>query len=344
MDKLLELIDERIAVAEAELAALKELKRNFMALMDVKVTAEPKAAPKAEVAVSDISTFFNASTRSANDATNKVREKILNMLDDIPESYLADAEYGPSWRTVHEEWKAAVKHIGKETSVPEYTATKNNTKGGRNSHYDVDVNYYNGTELVASRKIEFKHGGSKIEDLPQFLSLQAKFGLFEVTYDKYWYDTYLDKYIACDPSLTEAKPSWEVYQKCVTSTKYTVSPFFAQLKSRELEFQEEKNRVVNESISEYLSKYGKTIDIATFSEKVKATQSDKIYLMWSNGKFCVDNLPNSEISDMKYSSIVNGNVLELKSGKTSYRLLLRWRNHKGILNPAWQISMRREDP
>ena len=35
-----------------------------------------------------------------------------------------------------------------------------------------------------------------------------------------------------------------------------------------------------------------------------------------------------------------GNVIEVKSGLSIYNLLLRWRNHKGILNPAWQISKR----
>ena len=45
---------------------------------------------------------------------------------------------------------------------------------------------------------------------------------------------------------------------------------------------------------------------------------------------------------MTFHGIRNGNVIEVQSGPTLYRLLLRWRNHKGILNPAWQISMKRE--
>jgi hypothetical protein len=202
--------------------------------------------------------------------------------------------------------------------------------------------YYNETTLVANRKIEFKNGGSNIGDLPQFLSLQAKIGLFTETYDKFWYENYLDKYIGCDISITEAKPSLQLYLKNVTSTKYTITPFFAQLKARELFFQKEKNEVVNASITDYLTRYGKELDIKSFSEKVKATQTEKIYLLWCNGKFCSDKLSEAEMSDMTYHSIKNGNVLEVKSGNTIYGLLLRWRNHKGILNPAWQISMKRQ--
>jgi hypothetical protein len=79
-----------------------------------------------------------------------------------------------------------------------------------------------------------------------------------------------------------------------------------------------------------------------FSEKVKATQTDKIYLLWSNGTFHIDKVREQEMTEMMFHSIKNGNILELKSGQTIYGLLLRWRNHKGILNPAWQISMKRQ--
>jgi hypothetical protein len=291
--------------------------------------------------VSDITTFFSTSTRNDNDATNKVREKVLKLICNPPKEYLDHSEFGNSWRIVHEAWNDALKKIAQETSVPMYTSTQIKVRGGRKFNYDADVMYYNGTTLVANRKIEFKNGGSSIGDLPQFLSLQAKIGLFSETYDKFWYENYLDKYIACDASITEAKPSLQVYLKNVGSTKYTITPFFAQLKTRELFFQKEKNEVVNMSITDYLTKYGKQLDIKSFSEKVKATQTEKIYLLWCDGKFCTDKLSEAEMSDITYHSIKNGNVLELKSGNTIYGLLLRWRNHKGILNPAWQISLKR---
>lgn len=294
------------------------------------------------MSVSDITTFFSTSTRNENDATNKVREKVLKLICNPPKDYLENVEFGNSWRIVYEAWNDALKKIAEETNVPVYTSTQIKVRGGRKFNYDADVMYYNGTILVANRKIEFKNGGSNISDLPQFLSLQVKIGLFTETYDKFWYENYLDKYIACDSSITEVKPSLQLYLKNVTSTKYTITPFFAQLKTRELFFQKEKNEVVNASITDYLTKYGKELDIKSFSEKVKATQTDKIYLLWCNGKFCSDKLSEAEMSDMTYHSIKNGNVLEVKSGNTIYGLLLRWRNHKGILNPAWQISMKRQ--
>jgi hypothetical protein len=96
------------------------------------------------------------------------------------------------------------------------------------------------------------------------------------------------------------------------------------------------------SITDYLTQYGNTINIEYFTEKVRTTQSDKIYILWHNGKFYIDKIHDNEMSGIYFHSIKNGNVIELKSSSnTTYSLLLRWRNHKGILNPAWQISMKR---
>lgn len=293
------------------------------------------------MSVSDITTFFSTSTRAENDAANKTREKVLKVICNPPQEYLDHPEFGSSWRTVHTAWNEALKTVAADTAVPPYTSTKIKIMGGRGFNYDALVSYYDGATHVASRKIEFKKGGATIDDQPQFLSLQAKIGLFAVTYDRFWYDNYLDSYIACDSGITAAKPSLELYLKNVTSTRYTITPFFEQLRERELFFQKEKNAVVNASIADYLSKYGESLDMAAFTEKVKATQTDKIYLLWSNGKFSTDQLSEAEMTGMIFHAIKNGNVLQVKAGATMYNMLLRWRNHKGILNPAWQISMKR---
>lgn len=293
------------------------------------------------MSVSDITTFFTTSTRSGNDAANKIREKVLECICSPPAGFLEDPTHGPQWRIVKDAWDDAVARIASDTDIPPYTKTNIKMKGGRGHNYDADLSYYEGARCIATRKIEFKYGGSNVSELPQFLSLQAKMPLFPVTYDRFWYENYLDKYLECDPDITQAKPSLETYLKCVTSTKYSVLPFFQQLKDRESFNQKAKNDVVNQSITDYLTQYGRLINLELFSEKVKATQENKIYLLWSGGKFHVDKMPVEDMSGMSFHSIKNGNVLEIKSGSTIYGLLLRWRNHKGILNPAWQISLKR---
>ena len=85
------------------------------------------------------------------------------------------------------------------------------------------------------------------------------------------------------------------------------------------------------------------MNIEFFTNKVKKSQSGKIFLMWSKDEtFCIDTFSETEMNDITFYSIKNGNILQLKSGNTIYNLLLRWRNHKGILNPAWQISIKRQ--
>jgi hypothetical protein len=115
-------------------------------------------------------------------------------------------------------------------------------------------------------------------------------------------------------------------------------PFFSQLKAREPFFKKEKFQVVNESITDYLNQYGAQLDLLAFAEKIRRTQTDKIYMLWSDERFYIDKILDNEMACMNEISIKNGNVIEVKSGGTIYNLLLRWRNHKGILNPAWQIS------
>ena len=63
------------------------------------------------MSVSDITTFFSTSTRNENDATNKVREKVLKLICNPPKDYLENVEFGNSWRIVYEAWNDALKKI-----------------------------------------------------------------------------------------------------------------------------------------------------------------------------------------------------------------------------------------
>lgn len=291
---------------------------------------------------SSIKTFLNKCSRNQNDATNKVREAVLNHLQHLDDTYRTDPEYGDSWRIVETAWLQAVSDIAVKTGVPAYTHFSTLTKAGRAHSYDINVNYFNGDIPVASRHIEFKYGTSKIDKLPQFLSLQAKFPMFSKTYDVFFYESFLDAYLACDPELANvAKPAFNHYIKMVTATSST-DPFFLALKARETVNKKAKANIVNSSIRAYLATYASTLDMSVFYEKVNLSQAEKQYLLWHNGKFHYDSIDVGVQTDMSISGIKNGNVLMVKSGLKTYKLLLRWRNHKGILNPAWQISLQRD--
>jgi len=302
---------------------------------------KPKQMAQEQTQVSDIVPFFVENTLADNDKANKTREEVLKVICNPPQEFLNDAIHGEKWRTVHQEWKNAEQIIAKDSGILSYNETKTKMRGGRGYNYDADLMYYYESLIKATKKIELKKGGSNIDDQPQFLSLMVKFGMFSETYDIFYYKNYLLKYIACDPIITQAVPPLEKYIKNLYSTNYSINPFIAQIKERELFFKDEKNKVVNDSITDYLTQFGHTIDIPSFSEKVKSSQTDKIYLLWSNRKFNIDKMTNEEMTGMTFHSIKGGNVIQLNSGNTTYSLLLRWRNHKGILMPAWQVSLKR---
>jgi len=292
-----------------------------------------------EVKVEDILRFLNKSTRDKNDETNKIRERLLLLLSNIPKEYLEHPEFGERWRNVHNAWIEALKLVAEKGGVGIYTSTQINLKGGRGSNFDFEAMYYNDTTLLTTGKIEFKYGVDKINDLPQFASPSVRTAPFlEEKYDAFYYLNYLPKYLALDPGITEPLPSIDDYLKSTNCTNYSVTPFIAQLRSRELIAQTAKVRLVNASIEDYLTKYGSSINLDSFAQIVREKQLDKSYLLWSKGKFHYDSISESQITNMTFKQIRNGNTIELMSGSTRYDLRLRWRNHHGILMPAWQVK------
>jgi len=296
-----------------------------------------------------ISTFFASSTRSVNDAVNKIREKVLENIIAPPIEYLQDTDYGHLWQHVHNEWNAIIDKIVDRNL---YSSLELKILAGRGNNHDANlICRTTGSSIDKIIKIEFKSGAKSICSIPQFLSLQTNqptLKMFNEPYDIFYYNHYIDLYIACDPGgITEPKPMLDIYLKCVRNTDYTIHPFFSQLKEREPIAKLNKNKVVNDSIRDYLGRYAHSIDTTQLTQKIIQTQQDKIYLLWSsNQKFHLDEIHINSIRNIEFETISDkGNVIILRSGvgihKLAFHMLLRWRNHKGILNPAWQISMKR---
>lgn len=318
--------------------------------------------------VQDIGAFFKTSSRDQNDATNKVREPVLTLLSSPPTEFLSDETYGAQWTQVSGEWnKVMTKLVPQTADATPRHKIKVDLKAGRLFNYDADITFLDEETgaTVTKQKAEFKYNAARINELPQFLSLQARYSLFPTTtattiptYDEFYYTNYLPKYVAIDTGRNPNDPNdiklaiaelpippLAEYLNAVTKTDTKDLPFFAQLKEREdILFKKEKSALVDESIAQYLALYGSQIDVNAFTNKLVADQTDKHYILWKNGEFHHDTFTEEEMSDIKFQSIKNGNTIVLQSAtkpSITYHLLLRWRNHKGILNPAWQISLRR---
>lgn len=372
-DNLLNIIMGIISREYNNVVDVERLRSTIIAETDPLITvtttttaAATKKASAKPIRVEDIATFFGTSTREQNDATNKVREPVLTLLSSPPTEFLAHETYGAQWTKVSSEWNKVMTKLAPQTTdaTPNYK-TKVELKGGRVFNYDADITFLDGETgaTVAKRKAEFKYNATRINELAQFLSLKARDKLFAESvpiYDEFYYTNYLSKYIAIDTgrnpndpndiqlALAELPipiPPLEEYLKMVTKVDTEGLPFFAQLKEREsLFFKKEKSALVDESITQYLTLFGSHIDVNAFTAKLIADETDKHYILWKSGQFHYDEITQEEMSDIKFHSIKNGNTIVLQSAakpSTTFHLLLRWRNHKGILNPAWQISLKR---
>jgi len=311
---------------------------------------EKKAAEDAEAAtnsvplVADIEHFFKTSTRNENDKVNKIRERILPYIHDPPSSFLDDPVYGNSWKEVRDEFKHYY-----QTKLPHepYTSITSRVKAKRNN-YDLIVQYYNDDKQVTTTKAEFKYNCDKIAKAPQFMSLYVNNKQYDLisekNYHEFYYDNHLDKYIATDTGITEAKPSKADYLRLCCGENYTCHPFFKQLYDRDTIAcnKKAKDAIVNESIKAYLNTYGASINVDLLAQAIREKQTDKHFALWCKGKLHYDCFHADEMSGLHYKGVKNNNTLVVDAGKgCTYTLLLRWKNHIGILGPAWQIGFKR---
>lgn len=286
-------------------------------------------SPQRELVSSDILLFSQSSTRGNNDASNKKREMVLEKLAQMEDThaFLTDAEHGLMWSSMRDKLFSAVGSLGEGAFQLE-------RKAGRGNTYDFLLKFANGT----TKKIEFKGMGSSIADQPQFLSLPDTTNrVLGVSYAEFFYDTYLDQVLSCYPECVP-KPSKEDYIRLVKNVNYDCHPMLKHLYAGEKNA--DKDALVDKSIHDYLVLYAKQVNFGLLQAKLKDTQTGKVFLMWNGTNFYTQTF-----SDEMF---VLPNEYSLKTGRNklfhtlvigNFNLLLRWRNHKGVLNPCWQIKL-----
>jgi hypothetical protein len=268
--------------------------------------------------------------RGNNDALNKAREETLAGILDRTDETLAPYE-----RELKTKWHTCLLSF---CSVDHDTISIERMAGRRNN-YDFLVKYLKCGVEVHSEKIEFKHNTADLESMPQFLSLPIKSLTFDKDYAEYYYDNYLLQYVATDSGITVPVPEKAVWLSKVGCANYDGDPFFRQLKNREEVAKAEKSKVVNDSITAYLEAHSRSLDLKHLSDKFKSTQAKKQYVLWDLHDFRVV-APLSDFDGLTYVGLnAQKNAILVNGQTTQYALLLRWKNHKGVLYPAWQISL-----
>jgi hypothetical protein len=309
-----------------------------------------------QINYSSILFFKNTSNREQNDANNKIRETIIAAVinNEIPEQYY----YSIVWYNFKQR---LINFIISLFPLGETTESTYNCKtmAGRNYNYDFLVTQTNIHGNQLQKKVEFKFNARGVTDCPQFLSLSTKQTDIQFnfpSYAEYFYDNYVEQ-ITQMYSLTHIERT--TYLKLVHQTNYDRHSWFSQLYSKEIEHIKDKKKLVDESIHKYiLELYIPNIEeiVEQLKNKLVNTQSGKIYMIYSplTKSFMKDEITQHELN-------INPENITIQSGSkdnihtvifhtarapeepdsTEIKLLLRWRNHAGVLNPAWQISIRR---
>lgn len=282
--------------------------------------------------------FFTTSSKDMNDAVNRRREEYL--------AGLLTADVGGDTRALglQEKWRAVIQSLCPATVPMESVRVCH--KGGRGANYDFlfqAVDELTGT-VIWEQPAEFKFGARSVAALPQFLSLAEKALPFPVSYAEFYYTHYLPQYLALDDGLaTVAIPDKLTYCKLVYGSNYEVHPFFQTAYEREDEAKEEKSAVVKASIEAWLSEFSGACSMEHLTGLFKEKQLGKVFLLWSpegGGSFHVEKFGEEDLTLTEMVGVRNKNTLVVRSATRTFNLLLRWKNHKGILYPAWQIGLR----
>jgi hypothetical protein len=275
----------------------------------------------------------NSKGRENNDKLNKRREKVLQILH--TQIFEKDDVYGKDWQRIREKWEAKIVTIH-AAPIQEVVI-----RAGRNNHFDCSIFFKDGMIL---QEFEFKFNAKSIDGCPQFLSLPEKKGLCSQSYTLFYYENYLQEIAKL---FEEERPPWDLYVKEVCKTESN-HPFFINMynKEKEEKYKEakvKKDNAVHESISSFLELA--VFDLEAYTKIVKNTENNKIYMLYKNDEFYIDRiLPSERIpkSIVGLNKQKNSIILHTEHSGTEHHLLLRWRNHLGILNPAWQIKLQRK--
>lgn len=275
--------------------------------------------------INTINMFDDNNTRKeCNDINNKTREIIIEAIIN---------------RKIIKEWyKVSVKWYNVKTALNKYISSiglgtcRCIRIGGRNNNYDFDI-----SDDTHTKHIEFKFGTTNVVNYPQIICLSAKYW---TTYIEYFYTNYIHQ-IAELFELVEHIPTLEEYNKYISNTNYHKHVFFQKLYENETLHKYEKKQIVETSINKYLSECMKYVKIQEIFDKLRSSQANKEYMCFKHYNIYYDTIHQDELEFDKIAYIKNNNtiVANTKNINTDMHILLRWKNHIGILNPALQIKI-----
>ena len=284
---------------------------------------------------SDIELFTKSSRgrgRDTNDAANKLREKILlDGYNGKTTDMIADPVYGEEWRRNGELFASAIGELGGEGPITV------KAMGGRGYNYDFMV-----TRGDCKHKVEFKFGGTSVQSIPEFFNPAANKPFHDRLYADFFFDNHLPEIAALYGLELPPKNEYlkEIHRN---SSRHKFFVAFRAAEAAHPELYSQKGKLVAASVRAYLETVKDSTKLDALTAEFLRSQSGKRFLIFSNGKFYHDQISDAELTAKSVVGVRNGNLLVIQSEEpgTTHEMLLRWKNHLGVLFPAWQISMKR---
>lgn len=299
----------------------------------------------------DILLFTSPATgsgRDENDKRNKLREHILvELFHGRCEALCADPVHGLHWRELRDAFRAALVDMSHLEGLENVVETKLVPKGGRGYNYDFLVTFKT-AETSKDVCVEFKFGGTSVDSLPEFFNPAADKPFHPILYAAFYYKNYLAQ-VAALYGITVPLPTEADYLKAIHKNTPSI-PFLKALDAAERADEDrsatskykQKQQIVAASIHAYLEQVLFDTAFDTIQSELQRSQGNKRFLIYSGGKFHHDALRPDELELDQTVYVKNRNTLivHTKSGG-HIAMLLRWKNHLGVLFPAWQISLSR---
>lgn len=289
----------------------------------------------------DIMVFVTDNLKADNDSFNKIREFIIANIFVTPENYFSDPEFGLLWTSIKSKLQATFHSL---STLP-YETISIQQKGGMTYNYDFLVEFKDTNNLtLESFKVEFKNNNSNVKDLAQFLELydkdcKTKFQLFDYSYSEFYYDNFLDGYLAID-GASILKPDKETYLKHVYDIKYK-HPFFRHLYENKTNNKKIKDTLVELSRTQFLTTYAPQFKFEKITEKIKESQTNKIFLLWDKNEFHLQTL---DVANINISGIIENTIkkscfdIQVDNFIYNIRVRLNWGNNNGVANPRWKFT------
>ncbi len=279
-----------------------------------------------------INVFFESNIKSDNYKYNLKRELLIYII--LNNKLNTDFyKYSQIWSYINTKLQTYLIHY----ILPENIKTmKVEYKGGRKYNYDFEIIYKDINNEIQNKNIEFKHNFKSISTYPQILSLQSKKIYFNVDYAEYI------------ESLSKLYNIDNINRNdyIILTINYNSNKWFKYIYTNEKLFINEKKQIIDKSIHNFLiDKINIIINDMDMINKKLNSLADKHYMLWDKNDFKYDFITKEELTLKKTyilkknkNNMYNTICFDTNNKTTKIEFLLRWKNHYGILNPAFQIK------